>query len=86
MNFLKNYGMGYDKRDACKSCWAAPVCSGPCFAVNEFFGYHSNPPLPGQCGMNKTDSEAAVWLIKVMEKTHPEYFFEFLGLNINQDY
>lgn len=73
-------GRPYPKRKACRRCWAAPLCDGPCFACAELMGGGS--PLPGFCEMIRADCEGALWLADVLRAKNPKKLCSLAGINL----
>lgn len=71
--FQRGPGRPYTERDSCRSCWAAPMCCGPCFACAEMFDLGHN------CAMYQADAHAAVWLVRALRERDPERLLSFLG-------
>jgi uncharacterized protein len=77
-SFQKGAGRPYQERSACKDCWAAPLCGGPCFAVAELFGPGEGEPVPIQCQYVRADSTAAFNLYNRLKEEKPERLLDFL--------
>ena len=82
--FQVHGGRPYNKR-ACTTCWAAPLCGGPCFACAELLFYKNGEPSPDYCAMVKADCEAALWLAQTLRKEDPERLVTFLGIHVGED-
>ena len=75
--FRQGAGRPWEEREPCRSCWAAPLCGGPCFAVAEMFGPGEGRPLPLHCEYLRADARAAVWLVRRLRRD-PERLLAFL--------
>ena len=66
-------GAGGPARDrvACRACWAAPICCGPCFACAEMFS------IDHHCAMFQAEASAAVWLVRELRERAPERLLPF---------
>ena len=71
-------GRPYEQRTACNTCWAAPLCGGPCFACAELFGPGNGQPLEYQCAYSLADARAAVWLVNRLKTRNPGRLLSFL--------
>lgn len=69
-SFARGPGRQISKRSECNACWAAPLCSGPCFACAELLG--SGAPAREFCEFIKIESKAALWLIESMKEGDAE--------------
>jgi uncharacterized protein len=76
--FRHGAGRPYEARPACRSCWAAPLCGGPCFAVSEMFGAPAGAPVEPQCEYVRADARAAVGLVERLQRKDPERLLAFL--------
>lgn len=76
--FRKGPGRSWSERDACNTCWAAPLCGGPCFAVTELFGPGEGEPLPLQCAFTLIESHGAWRLFRALQKQSPEMLLAYL--------
>lgn len=73
----KGAGRGYDNRNVCRKCWAAPLCRGPCFAVNETFANESEPFIL-HCIYTLLESLYVLKLVSGLQDKNPEKLLEFL--------
>jgi uncharacterized protein len=78
MAFLKDGARPYDRREPCGDCWAAPLCTGPCFAVAEMFGKGNGRPLDYQCAYILETARAAFSLYSDLKENNPEGLLAFL--------
>lgn len=76
--FLKGAGRPYDRREPCSRCWAAPLCTGPCFACAEMFGPGHGHPIDINCAYMLADAEAASFLYQQLKQHNPEKLLAFL--------
>ena len=76
--FRDGPGRPWNKRDACRECWAAPLCGGPCFAVSELFGPKNGEPLSSQCAYTLIESHGAWRLVNTLRKHNPEKLLAYL--------
>jgi uncharacterized protein len=76
--FQHGPGRPYDHREACRACWAAPLCGGPCFACTEMFGPGDGQPLDLHCAYVLADARAAVSMVGVLRAQAPERLLAFL--------
>jgi uncharacterized protein len=76
--FRRSAGRPWEEREPCSSCWAAPLCGGPCFAVAEMLGPGEGQPLPLHCEYIRADARAAVWLVQSLRRRDPERLLAFL--------
>ncbi len=76
--FRRGAGRGYDLREPCRRCWAAPLCGGPCFACTEMFGPGKGRPPSYQCGYYLADARAAVRLVQRLRRRDPSRLLRFL--------
>jgi uncharacterized protein len=76
--FQEGAGRPYEQRTPCGTCWAAPLCGGPCFACAEMFGPGDGQPIPLHCQYVLADSEAAVTLVNRLREHNPERLLTFL--------
>jgi uncharacterized protein len=76
--FRHGAGRPWEERQPCSSCWAAPLCGGPCFAVAEMLGPGDGRPLPLHCDYMRADARAAVWLVRHLRRQDPERLLAFL--------
>jgi uncharacterized protein len=77
--FRQYAGRPYEERAACRACWAAPLCGGPCFASAELFGPGGGEPCAIQCRYIRADAHAAVRLVERLRETDPERLLDLLG-------
>jgi len=77
--FATGAGRPYQDR-GCASCWASPVCGGPCFAVTELF-CHGRPD-PVYCGIVRAEIEAALYLAEVLRETDPKRLLAIAGIPV----
>ncbi|MGE5342818.1 MAG: radical SAM protein [Candidatus Omnitrophota bacterium] len=82
--FVDGIGRPYDRRETCRTCWGAPVCTGPCYACAEMFGPGEGQPVPVQCAYTLANIEAAVSLVNTLRESDPEKLLKFLP-RINLD-
>ena len=82
--FQRDAGRAYDQRAACRECWAAPLCGGPCFACAEMFGLGDGAPIPFHCAYELADAKAAVWLVDQLRQHDPDRLLAFLPDAITQ--
>jgi len=82
MHFAAHTGRPYNQRNTCNTCWAAPLCGGPCFACADLIYDNNGEPAPDYCEMVRADCEAAVWLVNTLNKKHPEILLDFLGVSL----
>lgn len=75
--FRLSGGRPYDARTACRHCWAAPLCGGPCFAEAELLGPGDGAPLAVHCEYVRADAAAAIRLVEELRRRDPE---RLLGL------
>lgn len=75
--FQEDAGRPYNKRSVCNQCWAAPLCSGPCFAVAEMFGPQKGDPVPYCCDYVLADSKAAFRMVSQLREEDPEKLLPF---------
>jgi uncharacterized protein len=78
--FLDGPGRSYEYREPCRECWAAPICTGPCFSFVEMFGQCSGNPLDFHCDFMLATAEAAVYLVHQLREHNPERLLAFLPL------
>lgn len=81
-SFRNGPGRPWNERSACKQCWAAPLCGGPCFAVSEIFGSGNGAPLPLQCAITLIESHGAWRLVDTLRKNDPERLLAYLPSTI----
>lgn len=79
--FQRKIGKPFDKREKCKVCWAAPLCSGPCFANVELLGNKNGEPRSDFCDFVKAECEAAIWLVEVLKNKNPEILLNLLNMD-----
>jgi len=68
----------YERRETCCQCWAAPLCSGPCYAFAEVFGPGDGKPIDYHCDFIRAIAEAAVFLYYQLKEKNPERLLFFL--------
>jgi uncharacterized protein len=83
--FGRAAGREYPDRFTCRTCWAAPLCGGPCFAVAELLGPGDGQPPALHCEYVLADARAAVWLIRRIRRRNPEWLLHFLPLKIGAE-
>lgn len=76
--FRRGAGRPYEEREACRSCPAAPLCGGPCFACAELLGPGEGAPLPRHCDYVRADARAALRLVRSLHRRDPERLLFFL--------
>lgn len=77
--FLSDAGRPYDARGACRECWAAPLCGGPCFAEAALFA-SAGDALPGiHCDYIRADASAAIRLVEVLRQRDSERLLSLLS-------
>ncbi len=81
--FVDGPGRPYQQRTACRECWAAPLCGGPCFACAELLGQSNGSPSPDYCSMVRSESEAAIWLASILQE-EPHRLLELLGVQLEE--
>jgi radical SAM protein with 4Fe4S-binding SPASM domain len=79
--FRHGAGRPYLRRTPCRSCWAAPLCCGPCFACAELLGERDGRPNDDHCAYRLADASAAVWLVQELRRRDPERLLEFLPIS-----
>lgn len=77
-SFRDGPGKPYDMRQSCQTCWAAPLCGGPCFSCSEFFGPGKGEPLDYHCSYILADARAAIWLVNYLRKMDPVRLLRFI--------
>jgi len=75
--FAEGAGCAYNNRPVCSKCWAAPLCGGPCFAVNETFADEHEPFLL-HCIYALLESKYATELVVKLQDKNPEKLLDFL--------
>jgi uncharacterized protein len=70
--FRQGPGRPFDQRATCRSCWAAPLCGGPCFACAEMFDVERH------CEIYRAEAAAAVWLVRQLRERDPARLLSFL--------
>jgi uncharacterized protein len=83
-NFAVTAGRPYHLRETCKTCWAAPLCGGPCFACAELLFHKNGEPSPDYCDMVTADCEAAAWLAQTLREKAPEMLMDLLGIDLEE--
>lgn len=76
--FRRGPGRPYEERASCRSCWAAALCGGPCFACAEMFGPGNGRPIRLHCAYNRADARAAAWMVGRLRSRDPERMLSFL--------
>jgi uncharacterized protein len=76
--FRSGPGRGYEERIPCQTCWAAPLCGGPCFSCAELFGPGKGRPIAIHCAYVRADAEAATRLVDELRKKNPQRLLSFL--------
>lgn len=82
--FQRGAGRPYQDRAACRACWAAPLCGGPCFACAEMFGPGNGQPVRLHCAYEMADARAAVWLVGQLRQHNPDRLLAFLPRTITE--
>lgn len=82
--FQRAGGRTYENRKPCNECWAAPLCSGPCFAIAEMFGPGDGAPVPIHCQYVLANAEIAVELVNELREKDPEKLISFLPSNLDE--
>jgi uncharacterized protein len=77
-SFRAGPGRPYEARDRCRSCWAAPLCGGPCFACAVTFGAESGRALDLQCAYALADARAAAEMVGRLRVRAPRRLLAFL--------
>lgn len=77
-------GRPYEARAACRECWAAPLCSGPCFACAEMFGPGDGAPVAVHCAYTRADARVAVELVQRLRARDPERLLAFLPRDLRE--
>lgn len=80
-NFNKTTGRAYEHRETCKDCWAAPLCTGPCFAFEATLGPGDGNPDPAFCAYSLATAEAAVDFVNRNREHNPERLIPLLPFN-----
>jgi len=75
--FTGSTGRPYQSRD-CVTCWASPVCGGPCFAVTDLMC--QGRPDPVYCSIVRAETEAALYLAEVLREQDPEKLLALAGI------
>jgi uncharacterized protein len=81
--FTASAGRPYDGRSQCQSCWAAPLCGGPCYACAELLG--NGDALPSYCEIVKIEAEAALWLADYLRANNIKRLVEFLNYDVDEE-
>lgn len=76
--FQKGPARPYEKKFPCRTCWAAPLCGGPCYSCSELFGPGDGKPLEIHCAYVQADAKAAIWLVQELRKRDPGRLLSFL--------
>ena len=82
-NFLKHAGRPAAQRPGCRSCWATPVCGGPCFSVAEFFGPGDGAPDEVHCAYKLADVRSAFRVVEHLRKQDSEKLLKFLPIDLD---
>lgn len=82
--FQGDAGRPYEERAPCRACWAAPLCTGPCFACAEMFGPGGGAPVPLHCGYTRADAREAVGLVRRLRDRDPERLLIFLPREVRR--
>jgi uncharacterized protein len=82
-DFGSEAGRPWDRRASCRTCWAAPLCGGPCFAVAETFGPGDGEPLAIHCEYVRADAWAAAKLVQELRSRDPERLVSFLPVTLD---
>jgi uncharacterized protein len=77
--FCAGAGRPYERRAACRACWAAPLCGGPCFATAELLGPGGGEPYAVQCRYIRADARAAAGLVERLRAADPARLLDLLG-------
>lgn len=78
--FQSGAGRPSYERRPCVSCWAAPLCCGPCFSCSELFG--AGEPIEDHCRYVIADAQAAVRLVETLRNDDPEKLLSYLPPNL----
>lgn len=76
--FRQGAGRSFEERAACRECWAAPLCAGPCFACAEMFGPGDGAPVALHCAYTRADARAALEMVDRLRVQDPERLLIFL--------
>ena len=76
IQFQRDVGRPYTARLVCGACWASPLCGGPCFACETFFGDSVNQGV--HCAYTRADARAAVWLVQELRHRAPKRLLAFM--------
>jgi uncharacterized protein len=76
--FQRGAGRPYEERAACRACWTAPLCGGPCFACAEMFGPGGGEPLAVHCAYRRACAGAATRLVAQLRQHDPDRLLRFL--------
>jgi uncharacterized protein len=82
--FQTDTGKPYNLYETCTTCWAAPICGGPCFASAWLLSQEIGEAPVSYCEQIKADSEAAIWLHQKLYKKNPEKLVNLLGISIDE--
>lgn len=77
-HFRRHGGRPYDRREECSSCWAAPLCGGPCFAEAELLEPNGGP-LSIHCEYVRADAKAAIRLVEGLRQEDPDSLLSLLA-------
>jgi radical SAM protein with 4Fe4S-binding SPASM domain len=83
--FLKDTGRPASQRPVCSTCWATPVCGGPCFSVAEFFGPGSGMPDQLQCAYKLADIRSAFHVVEYFRKQNIQKLLEILSIELDAE-
>lgn len=77
-DFCAHSGRAYEQREKCASCWAAPLCAGPCFAFAEMVNPGTGEQDDAGCAFALATAEAAISFVNRARKDNPERLLPFL--------
>ena len=80
--FISGPGRSYEQRSECKKCWASRFCGGPCIAYSELL--RQNHPSPAFCQIVRIESEAAIWLAKLLIEQNHRELYKFLEFSLRE--
>lgn len=81
--FRRGAGRAAHHRARCRTCWAAPLCGGPCFSVSEFFAAGDGTPDGLHCAYRLADARAAFKLVSRLREDSPEKLTSFLPVKLD---
>lgn len=81
--FRDGPGRTTEHRPECSTCWAAPLCGGPCYSVAEFFGPGNGAPVKLHCAYKLADCRAAFWLVNHLREHDIERLLSFLPIMVD---